>query len=94
LLALVVSGPDTNRRLLITSGDTFGRDAGAAHVLRDPTVSRLHGSVQWTGGEWTIRDLGSSRGILRNGESILRGRLHPGDRISLGQTDIVIEGEA
>jgi von Willebrand factor type A domain/FHA domain len=94
LLALVVSGPDANRRLLISSGDTFGRDAGAAHVLRDPTVSRLHGSVQWTGGEWTIRDLGSSRGILRNGESILRGRLHPGDRISLGQTEIVIEGEA
>jgi pSer/pThr/pTyr-binding forkhead associated (FHA) protein len=40
-----------------------------------------------------IVDLGSTNGIEVNGRKVKRATLDPGDRISIGQTDLVFERE-
>jgi hypothetical protein len=54
----------------------------------DAEVSRLHATLEWIGGAWTIADDGLSRnGTYVNGERITgRRRLHAGDGIRVGGT--------
>ena len=54
----------------------------------DAEVSRLHATLEWIGGAWTITDDGLSRnGTYVNGERITgRRRLHAGDGIRVGGT--------
>lgn len=49
-------------------------------------VSSEHASIQWTGAQWTIRDLGSRNGTKVNERLLLRTsyRLVPGDEIVFG----------
>ncbi|HYM53880.1 MAG TPA: FHA domain-containing protein, partial [Solirubrobacteraceae bacterium] len=43
-------------------------------------------------GGWTIEDLGSTNGVVVNGEDIRGAQpLHPGDRVELGSTEMVFE---
>jgi serine phosphatase RsbU (regulator of sigma subunit) len=52
----------------------------------DTMLSRQHCAFEWTGGAWTIRDLGSKNGTTVNGQPLLREhRLAPGDRIVAGR---------
>jgi pSer/pThr/pTyr-binding forkhead associated (FHA) protein len=54
----------------------------------DGEVSRLHATLEWIGGAWTISDDGLSRnGTYVNGERITgRRRLHAGDAVRVGGT--------
>ena len=54
----------------------------------DAEVSRLHATLEWLGGTWTVADDGLSRnGTYVNGERITgRRRLHAGDGILVGGT--------
>jgi pSer/pThr/pTyr-binding forkhead associated (FHA) protein len=43
------------------------------------------------GGRWLIADLGSTNGIKVNGRRVDRAQLEPGDRITLGLTELTFE---
>ncbi len=52
----------------------------------DTMLSRQHCAFEWTGGGWTVRDLGSKNGTTVNGQPLVREhRLAPGDRIVAGR---------
>ena len=86
---LVVGG----RRLLVPpEGGTIGRSRDCEIVLEDTGISRRHAALRSGAEGWSIEDLGSTNGVLVNGQEI-RGPhvLHPGDRLELGSTTIVFE---
>jgi Protein of unknown function (DUF3662)/FHA domain len=81
------------RRLLVPpAGATIGRSRDCEITLEDVGISRHHAEIRPGPGGWTIADLGSTNGVVVNGEDI-RGvqALHPGDRVELGSTEIVFE---
>jgi pSer/pThr/pTyr-binding forkhead associated (FHA) protein len=81
-----------SREFLLTgtsSRVTVGRSPDSDLPLAwDAEVSRLHATVEWVGGSWTIVDDGLSRnGTYVNGERIRgRRRLRAGDGIRVGHT--------
>ncbi|WP_280236238.1 FHA domain-containing protein [Nocardia cyriacigeorgica] len=68
---------------------TVGRSSQADISLgTDGKVSRLHATIEWLSGHWTIVDDGLSRnGTFVNGHRLTgRHRLRPGDSIRIGST--------
>lgn len=55
-------------------------------------VSRRHCILTEDGGEVVVRDLGSTNGIRINGQRVERGRLRPGDEISIAHIRYRLEG--
>ena len=60
-------------------------DMGAPCVL----ASRRHAELRQEGATYWIVDLGSMNGTLVNGRRVERERLRDGDRITLGESEIV-----
>jgi hypothetical protein len=81
------------RRLLVPpGGGNVGRSRDCEIVLDDVGISRRHAQLRPRDGGWTIEDLGSTNGVIVNGEAIRGARaLQPGDRIELGSTEVVFE---
>lgn len=80
-------------------GLTIGRGSDADLRINDPGISRTHahigislgdGSGQYGGTEVTVRDLGSTNGVVLDGQRVSEGRVHDGSHIQLGNTSIVI----
>jgi FHA domain-containing protein len=80
-------------RRSVLSGDRvlLGRSRECDVVLGDPNISRRHAEVRRDNGGWTIVDLGSTNGIKVNGRRVDQAALEPGDRISLGLTELTFE---
>jgi hypothetical protein len=81
------------RRLLVPpGGGTIGRSHDCDVVLDDVGVSRRHANIRPGPGGWTVEDLGSTNGVLVNGQAVRGVRpLQSGDRVELGTTEIVFE---
>jgi hypothetical protein len=81
------------RRLLIPpAGGTIGRSRDCDIVLDDAGISRRHAEIRPGPEGWTLADLGSTNGVLVNGQGVEGAQpLHPGDRVELGSTEIVFE---
>jgi hypothetical protein len=81
------------RRLLVPpGGGTIGRSHDCDVVLDDVGVSRRHANIRPGPDGWTVEDLGSTNGVLVNGQAVRGVRpLRPGDRVELGTTEIVFE---
>jgi hypothetical protein len=77
----------------VLSGDRvlLGRSRECDVMLSDPNVSRRHAEVRAEGGRWVVADLGSTNGIKVNGQRVDSAALEPGDRITLGLTDLTFE---
>ena len=56
------------------------------HVLIRCGYRRQHCCMSQDKGEVTVRDLGSTNGIRINGQRVERGRLRPGDELSIART--------
>ncbi len=67
---------------------TLGR-SGADVNLDDTAVSRRHCEIVEVNGGWVLRDLGSSNGTYVNGAKITEHPLVDGNRVKLGQTELV-----
>jgi hypothetical protein len=67
----------------------LGRSRDCGVRLADENVSRRHAEIQHDGDGWWIVDLGSTNGTTLNGRRVRRERLHEGDRLTLGSTEIV-----
>lgn len=65
----------------------IGRDAQCQIRLQDPDVSRRHAAIQPFGREFYIMDMGSTNGILINGQQEEKRILRHADKIIIGQQE-------
>ncbi|HET7433088.1 MAG TPA: SpoIIE family protein phosphatase [Thermoanaerobaculia bacterium] len=71
---------------------SIGRASDCAIPIKDRYLSRKHAEIVSVGGAWVLKDLGSANGTYLNGARVERDEhLRPGDRIRLGDTEIVFE---
>ncbi len=69
---------------------SIGRASECSIPIRDRFLSRKHAEIIAVGGHWVLKDLGSANGTYLNGARVQRDtRLNSGDRIRLGDTEIV-----
>lgn len=52
---------------------TVGRTSKSKVHIKDAAVSEKHAQLAWDGGEWLLRDVGSSNGTAVNGRRIQEG---------------------
>ena len=71
---------------------SIGRASDCAIPIKDRYLSRKHAEIIAVGNTWMLKDLGSANGTYLNGSRVERDELlRPGDRIRLGDTEIVFE---
>ena len=74
---------------------TIGRSARNDLCVPDPFASRVHAEVRREGDLYVLQDLGSANGTLFNGGRMEQPvPLAPGDRIQIGETEIVFHDQA
>ena len=71
----------------------LGRSQGADIHLADPNISRRHAELRQQGTTYWIVDLGSTNGIEVNGARVERAKLEHGDRVTLGESELVFSRE-
>jgi pSer/pThr/pTyr-binding forkhead associated (FHA) protein len=72
---------------------SIGRGADNAMILDDEMASRKHATISMVDGEYFIRDEGSRNGVWVNGERRHGVALQDGDRITVGETELVFRAE-
>src|SRR5256885_415875 len=71
---------------------SIGRASDCSIPIKDRYLSRKHAEIISSDGHWILKDLGSANGTYLNGSRVERDqRLQAGDRIRLGDTEIVFE---
>jgi Protein of unknown function (DUF3662)/FHA domain len=94
-LVLEVNG---TRHSLHPPGMTIGRGTEADLRISDPSISRLHAEIRVTesgdGQQVDIVDLGSTNGIMVNGQKVSRSVLGEGSRIQIGATRMLVHAPA
>jgi hypothetical protein len=85
----------TEGRRNVLSGDraVVGRSRDCEVVVSDPNVSRRHIELRRGDRGWAAVDLGSTNGMKVNGRRLSHAELEPGDRITIGVTDLTFELE-
>src|SRR5213079_2098804 len=69
---------------------TLGRASDCTIPIRDRFLSRHHAEIVHASGEWLVRDCGSVNGTLLNGVKLAASTpLKPGDRIGLGDSEVI-----
>jgi len=90
-LVLEVNGV---RHPLVPPGFTIGRGVDADIRINDPGISRQHARVVVSGPpdalEITIEDLGSTNGIIVNGQRVRFAQLGEGTRLEMGNTRLLV----
>lgn len=88
----IIGGPDSGKRFpLHMDSTTIGRLDDRDVQLSDESVSRRHATINYEGGEFVIRDDGSSHGIYVNSELVASRVLKSGDTIAMGRTTMRFE---
>jgi hypothetical protein len=79
----------------VLSGDRVmvGRSRECDVVVSDQNVSRRHIELRRGERGWAAVDLGSTNGMKVNGRRLSHAELEPGDRITIGITDLTFELE-
>jgi len=70
---------------------TIGRATENTIVLHDSLVSRQHAVLEFDGSAVVLRDLGGKNPIRVNGRDVEDYQLVDGDRIAIGQSELVFE---
>jgi len=71
---------------------SIGRASDCSIPIKDRYLSRRHAEIISANGGWVLKDLGSANGTYLNGNRVEHdSQLRPGDRIRLGDTEIVFE---
>ena len=73
---------------------TLGRATDCTIPIKDRYLSRKHAEIIFASGVWAVRDCGSVNGTLLNGAKLTAVTpLKPGDRIVLGDSEVIFEAE-
>ena len=71
---------------------TLGRATDCTIPIKDRYLSRKHAEILYSSGQWAVRDCGSVNGTLLNGAKLTQVvPLQPGDRIVLGDSEVIFE---
>ncbi|MGC8878664.1 MAG: NBR1-Ig-like domain-containing protein [Anaerolineae bacterium] len=71
---------------------TIGRVSDNSIVIDDPQISRHHASITFEGGQWVLRDLGSTNGTTLNGQPVtVPVVVRDGDMIGLGEMAMSVQ---
>ena len=91
---IAVTGPLAGTTLALGAEPaTFGRDRSNTLHLRDLEVSRNHCVIEPTGEGFRLRDLESRHGTFVNGVPVRERDLESGDRITIGASEFLVQGE-
>jgi hypothetical protein len=94
-LVLEVNGM---RHPLTPPGLVIGRGSEADVRINDPGISRLHAEIRIDGSSGAqhidIVDLGSTNGIIVNGQKVRHSALQAGSRIEIGSTRMLVHAPA
>jgi adenylate cyclase len=91
MLELVFHSPSGRAPFPLTGAPVrIGRDVDCDLFLEDPSVSRQHAEIRRDGGDWVLRDLGSTNGVLLNGEVVREAPLRAGDQLRLGVFELAV----
>jgi hypothetical protein len=82
---------DGRRSVLSGNRALIGRSRECDIALSDPNVSRRHAELRRGEEGWSVVDLGSTNGVKVNGRRVEHAPLRPGDRITIGVTDLTFE---
>jgi len=89
-IAIITRGRQAGRRLAIVQWPaTIGRDASASIPIDDERVSRFHARIKKRDQLYIIEDLQSKNHTYLNGDKITNSVINSGDKILLGDTEIV-----
>jgi hypothetical protein len=69
----------------------IGRHPRCDVLLADPTVSRRHARLRFCDGTWALQDLDSTNGTTINGLRVGRCQLRAGDRLMLGDQQLIVD---
>src|SRR5216684_2556532 len=73
---------------------TLGRASDCTIPIKDRFLSRRHAEIINERGTWYVRDCGSVNGTMLNGVKVVEPvLLHPGDRIGLGDSEVVFHSD-
>ena len=87
----VTQGENAGETLKVKLTTRIGRERDNDIVIVDPKISRYHAQISMEAGQWTLTDLGSSNRTYLNGLAVTEPTpLQPGDRISLGETELTL----
>ena len=71
---------------------TVGRGEDRDVIIDQPLVSRRQAILMEEGGSWFVVDTKSSLGTFVNGRSVIRQKLHKGDRVQFGPLAFLFDG--
>ncbi|MGH8892039.1 MAG: FhaA domain-containing protein [Actinomycetes bacterium] len=74
---------------LARSTTRIGRGTESDLRIDDPGISRHHAELRRSGGDVTVVDLGSTNGVVVDGERVEQARLRDGSTVVLGNTTLV-----
>lgn len=80
----------TTTYALASGTTTLGRGTDVDLRIDDPGVSRHHAEIHRAGGDVTVVDLGSTNGVLVDGQRVSQARLRDGSQITVGSTTLVL----
>jgi DNA-binding NtrC family response regulator len=87
----IVAGPDRGEKMTLgTTPIVLGSAPECTMVLHDPTVSGRHAEIVCGSRGFSIRDLGSTNGILLGSHEVERAPLVDGMKFRLGETTIAV----
>lgn len=65
---------------------SIGRTAENDVIIADENVSRHHCELRFTGTDFEVEDLGSTNGVILNGQPVTKAIVEDGDTLELGRT--------
>ena len=90
-LIITLADGRTIRHRLGKNPEIMGRDATCEIPTDDPSTSRRHARITPISSGYIVEDLGSKNGTLVNDERISVRALQPGDRIRIGEIEMVYQ---
>jgi pSer/pThr/pTyr-binding forkhead associated (FHA) protein len=83
--------PATGRDFPLVGVLVIGREPACQVVIPGTTVSKHHARIFPQNGAWYAEDTNSTNGTLLNDAPLLTPtRLHPGDRLRIGETEFTL----
>lgn len=93
----IKTGRDRAEHVAIPDKDlpfTVGRDEENKLHIDSTAVSRFHAVLFAENGEHYVQDMESTNGTYLNGKRVKKAKINPGDKVTIANIDIVIEGSA